>query len=574
MRSPIHAMLWEIWRVTRVEVVFRLVVGIVGGLTALAWYASVAPPGNPTKTRDFGALVAMVLLVFPHFVGWLSLPRVNQHRAGFPFTLLFTRPVRTTVMVGVPMAYLTAVPVAIYLVSALLLRAISGYPFPLLPVAAWIAALSVAYLAIWPARSKSIEAVSGAIICSAWVMFMLARLTAFPDGFDWHDSPSLWPTVFAFPLTDYALIALIGLASFGVAVAGVRRQRHVVAPAAAQWIPGAGFPERLVNLFRFPCPTSSATRAQLWFELKARGLPILSIGLTFAILIPLMFAVSSAIEAAFPGGIADIIASSFVALSAMFFLAVLVFGGGAFGLRAIESTQPYGSAGLAGLKVLVRSVCWLVALVAAGVSLWASFAFIPVESSAKFGNRIKIAEVPLSSWIGSIESAVAGLTGYELLALAVVVASGVVVWVATFAVLAALWSRYFRRVNTAASLLLLSGFGLALLALAGRYGIVSMFLVDTLFSATRWIAAAAMVLVTVWLLWSAFAERLLTVRYACGALVISAVFGAAWLTVLHAAGVQLAGMSATNAVSMLWPLLLPLMAGALAPWSLNRIRHW
>ena len=40
-----------------------------------------------------------------------------------------------------------------------------------------------------------------------------------------------------------------------------------------------------------------------------------------------------------------------------------------------------------------------------------------------------------------------------------------------------------------------------------------------------------------------------------------------------ALGVQLAGMSAANAIWMLSPVLLPLMAGVLAPWSLNRVRH-
>ena len=126
---------------------------------------------------------------------------------------------------------------------------------------------------------------------------------------------------------------------------------------------------------------------------------MLTIGLMLAMLIPLLFAVSRAIEAAFSGGISDIIASSLVALSSTFFLTVLVFGGGAFGIRAIEAIQPYGSAGLVGLKVLVRSVCWLASLVAVGVSLWTSFAFIPVESSAKFGSKMKIADVPLSSWV-------------------------------------------------------------------------------------------------------------------------------------------------------------------------------
>ena len=89
----------------------------------------------------------------------------------------------------------------------------------------------------------------------------------------------------------------------------------------------------------------------------------------------------------------------------------------------------------------------------------------------------------------------------------------------------------------------------------------------------RWIAAAAIVFTTVYVFWSGFAEHVLTTRYASGALAISAAFGAAWLTALHIAGVQLAGMSATNAILVVSPSLLPLMASVLAPWSLSRIRH-
>ena len=39
------------------------------------------------------------------------------------------------------------------------------------------------------------------------------------------------------------------------------------------------------------------------------------------------------------------------------------------------------------------------------------------------------------------------------------------------------------------------------------------------------------------------------------------------------AGVQLAGVPATDAVCMLSPVLLPLTVGILAPWSLSRVRH-
>ena len=212
------------------------------------------------------------------------------------------------------------------------------------------------------------------------------RLTSFPDGFDWYDSPKLWPAIFDFPLTDYALIALIGLASFGVAVAGVARQRHGDAPAAIPWS-GTGFPEWLVTLFRFPCPTSSATRAQVWFELKSRGLPVLAIGVVLAIVNALLFAVSRPIDAALFEHMtcrtdgcfwARPVAVLFATLSVP---AVLALGGNVFGIRwrqgrvyasAFEAGQPYGTARLACLKVLVRSVCVLAALIAVGVSAWAS----------------------------------------------------------------------------------------------------------------------------------------------------------------------------------------------------------
>jgi hypothetical protein len=96
---------------------------------------------------------------------------------------------------------------------------------------------------------------------------------------------------------------------------------------------------------------------------------------------------------------------------------------------------------------------------------------------------------------------------------------------------------------------------------------------DVAFGAMRWIAAAAITFTTVYVFWSGFAEHVLTIRYASGAVAISAAFGAAWLTALHITGVQLAGMSAMNAISVVSPALLPLMASGLAPWSYSRIRH-
>jgi hypothetical protein len=259
-------------------------------------------------------------------------------------------------------------------------------------------------------------------------------------------------------------------------------------------------------------------------------------------------------------------------------LTVLGLGANAFGIRwrpgrlyasAFEAAHPYGTARLAGLKVLVRSVCVLAALVVVGVSVWASMSVIAVGQGYE----------PLRSWQRAIESALGALTGYQQIALAVVGSIGVAVIVASHASFAALAARYPGRLDVwiAGWLVLLHGLLLVVLVANGYRGVGSVFLweflIDALVGVTRWIDAPAIVLATVYVSWRVFAERLLTLRSACGVVLVSVAFGAAWVSVLRAAGVQLADTTMTYAFWILSPALLPLMATVLAPWSLSRIRH-
>jgi len=135
--------------------------------------------------------------------------------------------------------------------------------------------------------------------------------------------------------------------------------------------------------------------------------------------------------------------------------------------------------------------------------------------------------------------------------------------------------RYRRRITIATCVLLLYGVVFVWFAAAVRVDpvLASRLHIDVVFRAMRWIAAAAMVFTTVYVFWRGFADHVLTIRYTSGAVALSAAFWAAWLTVLQLAGVQLAGMSAMHALSVVSPALLPLMASGLAPWSYGRIRH-
>jgi hypothetical protein len=322
----------------------------------------------------------------------------------------------------------------------------------------------------------------------------------------------------------------------------------------------------------------------LWFDLKSNGLPVLTIGVALAIVIVLVSAVSGPLDAAWNAdpGVHCPIAECFWAramppiVTPLSLVIVLALGGNAFGIRrrqgrayisAFEATQAYGTAPLAVLKLLVKSVCVLATLVAIGVSVWIS---LPLLGDAVF---IQMWEVPLNSQRSAINAAVAALTGYEKLALVVVAVVGVVVWVASWAALGALWTRYPRRLNTAASLLLLYGLALAVLALATWRGIGPQIPLGAIVRATSWAAAAAVVFATAYLAWRTLVERLLTVRQAWNVVFLTTVFAAAWVTVLHAAGVSLAGMPAANAVRMLSPVLLALTVSVLAPWSYSRVRH-
>jgi hypothetical protein len=571
-RSPIAAMLWELWRVTRVEAAWKQTLGVVVALAA--WLVSAA--FAPVWDKGTASLVS-ISLYLPHLIGWISVAGLNGGRPGFPFYLHYTRPIRTAVMVGLPMAYLTALSFAIYLVSAFLLRAASGYPFSVLPAAAWIAVLSLVLRTIgWSTRSMGVLMLGSLVSLFAGGPAIGSRLDSFPNDV-------------GYPLTDYAVMALICVVCFGVTVARVTRQRRGDAQAAITRTPGSGWREWLIDQFRFPCPSSSATRAQVWLDLKFNGLPVLAIGVALAIGILLLSAIGNPFDAAFGHELAVRTASCTNAdcfyarawpllLTPLSLVIVLGLARNTFGIRrrqgraymsVFEVTQAHGTAQLALLKVLVRSACVVAAIIAIGVSAWIS---VPLLGDPVF---IQVWGVPLSSQLPAITGAVAALTWYEQLSLVVVVAVGVVIWVAALAVFGALRTRYARRASVASFLLLLYGLALVWLAVGVRVdpGTASQFHLDVVYGAMLWIAAAAMVLTIVYVFWSGFAERVLTIRYASGALATSAAFGAAWLTVLHMAGVQLAGMSAMNAVWILSPALLALTIGVLAPWSLSRVRH-
>src|SRR5687767_14659161 len=127
-RSPIIAILWELWRVTRVEAAWKLALGVVVALAPVIVPAVVAPSASAERyedIRDSVASFALMPLYLPHLMGWFSVAALSGGRPGFSLYLHYSRPIGTAVMVGLPTAYLTFLTFAIYLLSASLMGATS-----------------------------------------------------------------------------------------------------------------------------------------------------------------------------------------------------------------------------------------------------------------------------------------------------------------------------------------------------------------------------------------------------------------------------------------------------------------
>jgi hypothetical protein len=554
MRSPVGAMLWENWRLSRIEMAQRAGLSLVGGAAALLM-------------MERGTWVAFWILLTLHAFFYMSIARLNGgrfidgYKPGFPFYLYYTRPQRTFVFVGAAMAYDALTAVTSYVVCATVLGLAFGKPLPIFPMVPFLVTFHMAYLAVqWATRQRSVQWVGSIVISWPPFLLLVERAKALPQ--------------IGFSHAEHAVMALICVASFLLTVAGVARQRCGDAIASVpRKARSSGYPQWLIDLFRFPCPTVSATRAQVWYELRSSALPILGIGLSIAIVVFVLYAIGIVIA---PLRAAAVAAPIMFGLPALLF----VFGSNAFGIRrkqgrtyfsTFEATQPYGTAQMAGLKILVRTVAVFAALIAVGASVWLSGSLMSAWGSWQIEGKDTLPQ--LLETRHKIGASFGALSAHIHLAQAALLAIAVAATVTTFASFSALRARYPRRVLVVGALLLLDALALVLLGWAAKSGFASKELVLSIVGMTLRTVAACVVFGTVYLAWRLIAERLLRPRQAAGVALVVGAIGTAWLMLLHALGVSRADVSAAEAVWVLSPALLPLIFAVLAPWSLSRIRH-
>lgn len=126
-RKIVLAMLWELWRVSRFELMIRLV-SVSAFILLVFSFSTEFHEGQLLVIR--GVMVVLLGISCVFSTTWMH-DLDNQH-AGFTFRLGYTRPISSLQLVIVPMVYSVVTSVAGYLVCALIAQVILGQPLPLL----------------------------------------------------------------------------------------------------------------------------------------------------------------------------------------------------------------------------------------------------------------------------------------------------------------------------------------------------------------------------------------------------------------------------------------------------------
>jgi hypothetical protein len=368
----------------------------------------------------------------------------------------------------------------------------------------------------------------------------------------------------ALDVVDYAALALATVVAYVVAAHGVGRQRHgdavlgrLVAPVG-QRVARRGIVEQvrdaLMAVSRVPCPTSSPLAAELWIETTARGLPVIAIGALVALAMPVLFSLSKAVLG--PIGLAFI---GFAAVLPFFSGMSVSFWNRETSLRApmstFEAVRPLPTVRLVTVQVGVA--------VAAIIAAWCLIAASAWWSLPLYGRVVDAAGLATA-----VARTFAAFSYAELTAGAFV---GLVAFssvVALSAAIRALTARYGLRLWIGAVALLVYLL-FVMLALAQEW--LSAAQSAAVIGAHLWAVAVAIPVGTFWIVTRTLADGSLRPVDAAILAVVWLLFVAALAYVRDGAGLD--GLAAPVAAGALALQLLPLSAGMLAVWSMERIRH-
>lgn len=159
MQTPVQAMVWELVRTRRVEILLR-----VGAMCCFMIMTNLAARdlGDFQDQVVRGVAVTMLMISAPFSQAWLG--ELDSNSKGFCFRLGFVRPVSTLQLVLVPLLFSVLSSMACYLIPTVLASYLWNAPMPMLGPAlliGFVVQLSVAVVWSCAARSSKVLGIVG-----------------------------------------------------------------------------------------------------------------------------------------------------------------------------------------------------------------------------------------------------------------------------------------------------------------------------------------------------------------------------------------------------------------------------
>ena len=287
MKSPVQAMVWELWRLLRWEYSFRVIglaaIGCIlfsSGPGAVRVENSALPAGSGPTWPLMGPIVGMAMLMSLFSSVWMN--SFDTRWPGFRYQLGFARPVRTSRMVGVPMLFITIAAGLTYLAPAVLVRWLFDAPVPVVSMSVLLMTVCASLvMVVWSCRWIVARIVGLWLAVSAWGVVGVFWVGRHPEGLNpFEATRENLRATFSFPAWVHGILLLCYVAAIGLCIVMVGRQRRG---------DGFEFPRALSGLFvrreasgkvrgRFGGPY----RAEFWFGMRRSGFRVMLIGALFA----------------------------------------------------------------------------------------------------------------------------------------------------------------------------------------------------------------------------------------------------------------------------------------------------
>ncbi|MGI9473750.1 MAG: hypothetical protein ACR2NZ_19570, partial [Rubripirellula sp.] len=204
MNTPTNAILWELWRTSRIEILIRIL-----ALTGFTGLLFLSIPGGRSADQATHSLFSGVVFLFTFLGGICSqawLLQLDRQQAGYTFRLGFSRPVSTRTLVAIPMPFTMAVAAFCYLVPTLVFALATQVSVPVFgPVVLIAATVALCLMATW-----SPDSLGSRVFGLAGVVSTIGLVLFFGNRRLQSETPFLLnigkPEFFEFPWWWYAVL--------------------------------------------------------------------------------------------------------------------------------------------------------------------------------------------------------------------------------------------------------------------------------------------------------------------------------------------------------------------------------